>query len=306
MIELKNNHLSAKVLPFGATLASICATGHADSLTLGFSDPVDFQRIPMVAGAIVGPLANRLANGQARIEGRFYQMPRNENGRASLHSGPEGLHRRNWLPVEQSGDTVTLQCVLTHSECGLPGFRTIAATYWLEDNVLCLRMTAISDRETIMNLAHHPYWVTDSRARLRVSADHFLPVDDYKLPTGRQALVENTVFDLRQPRPVPPMLDHNYILSDAPTETPRRVAILEMPHYQLRLETTAPGLQVYAGANLPNLGTERSTGWPIAPLSGVALEPQFWPDAPSHSSFPSVRLPAHTQWSQLTRYVIEV
>lgn len=304
-VTLKNAHLEAHVLPFGATLAALYAGDDPRSLTLGFKDPADYQRIPLIGGSIVGPLANRLANGLARIDGQVHQMPRNENGRTSLHSGPEGLHRREWHLAAQTQASLTLRCALQHGECGLPGNREIEVTYGLKDNALALEIRARSDRKTLMNLAHHPYWATNAQARLKVSASRYLPVDAAQLPTGQQARVEGTAFDLRQPRPIPAMLDHNYILSEAPSDILQRAAVLEMPHYRMKLQTTAPGLQVYAGANLPNLGSEHSLGWPIAPLHGTALEPQLWPDAPNHPLFPSVLLQPDTEWSQSTVYTIE-
>lgn len=293
------------MLPYGATLAALYTNQDRRSLTLGFSEMADFQRIPLIGGSIVGPLANRLTGGRARIDGRVYQMPRNENGRTSLHSGPEGLHRREWHIVETSETHVTLRCALGHGECGLPGNRKIEATYALDGNTLSLVLRACSDRTTLMNLAHHPYWAVDQQARLKVSASHYLPVNADKLPTGQRAPVDNTPFDLRTPRPIPSMLDHNFILADAIRAKMQPSAQLEMPHYRMKLQTDAPGLQVYAGANLPQLGLDRSLGWPIAPFSGLALEPQLWPDAPSHSRFPSAILPAHTQWSQNSTYTIE-
>ena len=304
-LTLTSGTLSAKIVPFGATLAGLFAKDVSYSLTLGFADPADFQRIPLVAGAIVGPLANRLAGGVARIDGIVFQMPRNEHGRNTLHSGPEGLHRRTWHTVDASQDQVTLRCNLKHGECGLPGNREIEATYKLAGNRLSLHLTAQTDRPTLMNLAHHPYWAVDHRARLKVTSNRYLPVDADKLPLGRPSLVEDTQFDLRSARPIPTELDHNYVLGDAELESPKPVAVLQTPDYRMKLETTAPGLQVYSGAHLPKISNEKTTGWPIGPLSGVALEPQLWPDAPSHPNFPKVMLRPHTRWSQLTHYVIE-
>lgn len=304
-IPLDNGTLRAVVLPFGATLARLCFAGTTRSLILGFDDLTDFQRSPFYSGAIVGPLANRLTDGKARIDGRVIQMPRNENGRTSLHSGPEGLHRRHWQTITQSETTVTLRCTLHDGECGLPGHRDIEATYSLDGNSLLLQLTATSDRTTLMNLAHHPYWAVDKSARLRVSADSYLPVNEDKLPTGSVQSVEGTAFDLRKSCPIPQAVDHNFILSKVTSTQPYRVAWLQMPHYKLRVDTTAPGLQVYAGSSLPRLPIERTTGWPIEPYSGLALEPQIWPDAPNNPSFPSAHLEAHTQWSQNTLYTIE-
>ena len=62
----------------------------------------------------------------------------------------------------------------------------------------------------------------------------------------------------------------------------------------LTLATTEPGVQVYDGRDA------------IRPLrgryEGLALEPQFWPDALSHPHFPSILLAPGQAWQQQTRW----
>ncbi len=62
----------------------------------------------------------------------------------------------------------------------------------------------------------------------------------------------------------------------------------------LTLATTEPGVQVYDGRDA------------IRPLrgryEGLALEPQFWPDALSHPDFPSILLAPGQAWQQQTRW----
>lgn len=301
---LQNDTLKALVLPYGATLAGLWTKRSPNSIVLGFEDPADYVRFPICAGPIVGPLANRLASGKARIDGRVVQMPRNENGRNTLHSGPEGLHRREWSVATSSDTSVTLRILMGHGACGLPGNREIELTYSLNGASLELNMTAKSDAVTLMNLAHHPYWAVDHRARLRVSASHYLPVDKDKIPTGRLAPVEGTCFDLRKAVPIPKDVDHNFVLSDTADGKMRRAAWLETSNYALRIDTDAPGLQVYSGSGLPRMDLDRTTGFPIEPFSGAALEPQLWPDAPNHANFPSVTLMPGDIWSQKTAYTL--
>jgi aldose 1-epimerase len=78
-----------------------------------------------------------------------------------------------------------------------------------------------------------------------------------------------------------------------------------MPHYNLHLATDAVGLQVYAGAGLPDVTAQDTNGWPVRACSGLALEPQFWPDAPNQTGFPPIQLEQDTLWSQSIDYVFE-
>lgn len=304
ILTLQNDALRATILPYGATLSGLWRAGDAKSCVLGFADPTDYARFPIYAGSIVGPVANRLGDGRARIDGRVFQMPRNERGRTTLHSGPEGLHRRIWQVLEATPTSVTLRIHLPHGACGLPGARDIQATYRLEDTALALDLDATTDAPTLMNPAHHPYWAVDARTRIRVSSSRYLPVNAWKLPTGRQVEVADSPFDLRRSTPIPQDLDHAYILSDVADQKMRRVAWLETADYAMRLDTDAPSLQIYSGSGLPELGTHLTTGHPIAPLRGLAIEPQFWPDAPNHAGFPSILLSPDTPWQQRTRYTL--
>lgn len=304
-VTIQSPDLRAEILPYGATLKGLWAAGQADSLVLGFADNTDFQRVAVYAGAICGPLANRLADGRVRIGATEYQMPRNENGQTTLHSGPEGLHRREWQVRAAGEDFVTLECRLPHGACGLPGDRRIEAHYSVDRRAISLALSASSDRDTLMSLAHHPYWAVDHRARLKLRADRFLPVDDRKIPTGELATVEGTRFDMRRSAPIPEEVDHCFVLHRERRPDLERVAWLDMPNYRLRIDTDAPGLQVYSGSGLPRLPLERGLGWPVAPLSGVALEPQFFPDTPNNPSFPSVFLNAGEQWTLRQRYLLE-
>ncbi|MEP6065901.1 MAG: aldose epimerase family protein [Paracoccaceae bacterium] len=304
VISLENSDLKARILPLGATLTGLWNINDPRSLVLGFENAETYSRTDFYAGAIVGPVANRLSNGCVTIDGQKYQLPQNE-GQNTLHSGPDGLHHRIWNVEAVTQSSVTLRCTLADGDCGLPGMRVITAHYSLSGRVLQLNMTATSDRTTLMNLVHHPYWAMNNDARLSVASSQVLEVDSTNLPTGRVNDVDGTQFDLRTPSPVPKTLDHCFALNQHRRDRPEYVADLTMPHYALRIETDAPGLQVYAGAGLPNIFAERTQGWPIAPYSGIALEPQFWPDAPKYTHFPSILLPAGQQWVQTTRYVLE-
>ena len=262
------------------------------------------------AGAIVGPVANRIAGGDLRIGSEAFQMPRNEAGRHSLHSGSDGLHARDWTVADTDKDRATLEITLSDGEGGLPGNRRIRAHYRVTGLVLHLTIDAVTDRTTAMNPAPHAYWNLEpagdvSDHLLQIVADHYLPTDAENLPTGQIAPVAGTPFDFRTPTRLgrDAALDVNYCLGQKPAAAPRHAATLTgASGLGLTVHTTAPGLQVYSGAHLPDLPGGREGGGDIGPFAGIALEPQFWPDAPRHPAFPSILLqPAHV-WRQETEF----
>lgn len=305
--HIASDLLSADILPKGATLAALWFAGTDRSLVLSFADPADHFGIPACAGSIVGPVANRIEQGQITLNGVTHQMPCNENGVTSLHSGDKGLHMRDWTMQSHGRDHVTLEIALLDGEYGLPGLRHITVRYALCGDTLTLDISATTDKTTAMNPAHHPYWTLDGRAdvsghSLQISADHYLPTDARNLPTGERRPTKNSGFDFNTAHPVPLSgnLDVNFCLTPAIKQPAARLTGAD--GIMLEIETDAPGLQVYAGAHLPEMKGILAGGDDLAPFAGLALEPQFWPNAPHHPDFAQITLHPAQTWRQTTRY----
>ncbi len=296
-IGLTAGDLRAVILTYGATLQDLRLRGVPWPLTVG-SDRLDAYLGPLrYAGAIAGPVANRLAGAEAMIDGQPFRFEANE-GTTCLHGGATGTSQALWSIEAASPDTVTLGLDLPDGLGGFPGNRRLRATYRIEPPAtLALDLTATTDAPTLMNLAQHSYWTLDGTGtiaghRLRVAAARYLPVDDRGIPTGAAVPVDGTRFDFREGRPLEarPLYDHTLCLSDG------RVALRDVAWLTGRsglgmtLATTEPGLQVYDGRSLgggPGAGLD---GRPVEPYAGLALEAQGWPDAPHHPQFPSIVL----------------
>lgn len=308
--SIHSDTLEARILPRGATLTDLRFAGAPESLILGFRDTQNHQRIPVYAGAIVGPVANRIGAGQITLDGVTHQMPLNENGTTCLHSGNAGLHMLDWSVMAHKPDSILLGCTLAHGDHGLPGQRSITAAYRLAGDTLTVTLTALSDQTTAINLAAHPYWKLDTRDdlsghRLQIHADQITPTDAHALPIGQTAKVVGTRFDFTQPTAIPlhPALDVNYCLATQMNTAPRPCATLTgASGITLSIATTAPGLQVYNGAFLPTARGVLHGGKDLVPYAGIALEPQFWPNAPHHGDFPPITLAPDTLWQQITTY----
>lgn len=311
-ITLRSEKLEVRVLAAGAALVGVRLAGLARNLVLGFTDPADHQRVPIYAGAVVGPVANRLRDGQMPLGGKMYQMPLNEAGRTTLHSGDAGLHARVWTVKERGNTHVTLGLSLSDGECWLPGVRHFTTTYHVDGVQLLLTQTATTDRLTAVNLAAHAYWNLDgavdvSGHRLQIDAEDLLPTDALNLPTGARVSQRGSAFDFSAARPVPldPALDVNFCLADDMRANLAPAATLRgSDGTTLRIETTAPGLQVYNGSGLPDDAPTVADFPPLAPYSALALEPQMWPDAPNHRGFPTWEVAAGATYRQQTRYTL--
>ncbi len=308
-ITIRSGLLNATVLPRGAALVGVRFAGETRNLVIGFADPADHINVRMCAGSLVGPIANRVRGGRVALDGTTYQMPVNETSNC-LHSGPNGLHSLLWQIDAQTGDSVTLKTTLADGACGLPGTREISACYRITDTTLTLTLKATTDHATPMNIASHPYWNLDGRAdvgghQIKVHAAQYLPTDGQGLPTGEQRNLAGTDFDFSNDTPVPltPDLDVNFCLAAAPYGTPQpAITLTGSDGTQLDIATTAPGVQVYAGSNIPEKQVGMADCPPLKPYSGIALEPQHWPDAPHHQHFPQITLRPGETYTQTTHF----
>lgn len=304
--EIESPLLRARITARGAGLVGLWRAGWAPSLVLGTDDPAQLLSAHPFAGTVVGPIANRIGGARIRIGDETYDLPANVAPN-TLHSGPDGLHARDWETRARGADHLTLEHTLADGACGLPGARKISAVYRVKGDRLTVTLSATSDADTAMNLALHPYWTMTGAPRLKgyrlwLAAERYLTMTDTLLPTGQSAPLKGLGLIPHQPVPIGEVpLDHNICLSPAPRPGPMFAARLDAGAAgpRLHLYTTAPGLQIYDGRGLPSVAD-------IGPYAGLALEPQMWPDAPNHAAFPDITLKAGATWQQTTIYRIEL
>ena len=301
LITLSNDDLTIRITNYGARLMGVEHSG-ADYL-YGPKTAADLLADTCYCGAICGRVANRIAGGSFRLDGKDYRLAVN-NGPNHLHGGLTGYSDRVWT-VESASDTC-LQLSLTSpdGEEGYPGTVHVTATYRLEGRSLTLELVATTDAPTLLNLTNHAYWNLSTAGTvdahtLQVNATEYTPMVQ-NIPTGEIAPVAGTLYDLTSPavlgeRNAPGAIaggyDDNYVL---PTDGGvRDVAVLSNGNVTLRVATNAPGLQVYTGDYLP------------LPRGGVALEAQNYPDSPHNPSFPTIELRPGETYRRTIRWSID-
>lgn len=311
-VAIAGHGLSAWVLTHGATVQDLRLATFPQPLVLGFPQLAPYLTEGMYFGAVVGRFANRIGDGRARIAGEERRLDRNFLGRHLLHGGADGTGVRNWRLGTVAADTVTLHDRLPDGHMGFPGALDVTVRYAIAPGpALVIEVTATTDDETLCNFAQHSFFNLSGQPTV---ADHMLScpaerrteTDAELIPTGETPLVAGTRHDWRQPVPLGERLDRgliddNLCLGDRRLPSPRPVARLSAPGGPvLHLESTEPGLQVYAGDHIrpdaPGLA-----GTPYRRFAGLALEPQLWPDAPNHPGFPSARLRPGETYRQITR-----
>jgi aldose 1-epimerase len=293
-VELSSGRLRAEVLTYGAILRSLEVSGV--NVVLGLDTLEDYLTRSRYFGAVVGRYGNRIANARFTLDGREHRLPAN-NGPSSLHGGTEGFDSRVWTITAQSPESVTLELTSPDGDQGYPGTLTASVTYTLEGDAIRLDYTAETDAPTVLNLTNHSYFNLKGEGDVLdhvvgIEADHYLPVDADKIPTGELAPVKGTAFDFTEPHAVGERLDggydHCYVL-----DGDMRVSAGGLT---MEVTTTEPGVQFYSGSMLDGVAT------PYGPFAGLCLETQHFPDSPNQPRFPSTVLRPGERLTSSTSY----
>ena len=154
-----------KITNYGATVTHLMApdkNGKMDDIVIGFDTFAGYTSgMSQYFGCIAGRCANRIAGGKFSINGKEYTLATN-NGPNHLHGGEKGFDKVVWDGKSASspdGPYVELTYISKDGEEGYPGTVTATVKYTLTDkNELKVEMSATTDADTVVNLAHHTYW----------------------------------------------------------------------------------------------------------------------------------------------------
>jgi aldose 1-epimerase len=273
-------------------------------------------------GALIGRYGNRIGNGQFRLDGQVFTLPKNDPGdkpENTLHGGPGGFDHRLWKGAETpnaDGPSVLLTYVSKDGEMGFPGTLTAKVIYTLtKKNELRIDYTATTDKNTVVNLTNHSYFNLAGAGegdilghQLTIEADRFTPVNAGLIPTGELKAVQGTPFDFNKATAIGARIDqddqqlkyghgydHNYVINKGMGGMTRCVEVFEPKSGRvMEVSTTEPGVQFYTGNFLD--GTIHGKGGKVyAHRGALCLETQHFPDSPNKPSFPSTELkPGHT------------
>ncbi|MDE9449822.1 galactose mutarotase [Aliiroseovarius sp. Z3] len=282
-ITLQTDGLHARILSLGACLQDLRLEGVWHPLVLGYANPINYLSNPAYLGAVVGRVANRLSGGAITLDGKRFELDRNERDTTCLHGGRDGFSHQNWQITDHSRNHVTLGHISPHMYMGFPGRLLAKVTYRLNGTSLSITLTANTDAPTVCNMAPHIYFNLDgspdiARHRLSIAASHVLPVKN-GLPVANPVHARSLGVDVSHRADIPKGLDHHYCLSQAPRPL-RRVAVLFADTLAMSVDTTEPGLQVYDGSGL-SIVDEGLEGRSYRGRAGIALEPHRWIDAPN-------------------------
>lgn len=305
-----------EVCNYGATLVSMVVPdrhGKLGNMVLRYNRIEDYLSDKFYLGSAVGRFANRIAKAQFQLNGKIYLLDKND-GNNSNHGGFAGFNSRLFDYEEKSGKIV-FSYFSPDGEGGFPGNMHLTIIYsFSDDNELTVEYRAISDRETVFSPTCHAYFNLSAGKNtildheLKVLADDYLETDSEFIPTGKILPVAHSAFDFRDFQKISALMPlKNEILAGYNTcfiaasksDSTKLLASLREPDSGRCLDVYAslPAIQVYTGDYLSA---------PFHPFDGIALEAQFYPDAPNRAHFPSCLISPGKEAKHVIKFCVSI
>ena len=285
--------------PLGASIASVSVSAETHKWIEIAMAPDCFDPSvpdPALAGRTIGPCCGRIRDGEMRIGENQYALTRNE-GKNHIHGGRQGCAFSRWEGRQLGTDRVVFFLSLEDGQDGYPGHRRLKAEYTAAGRTLSVCYSAITDRETFLDMTNHVYWDLSGRfdgsaldQTLEIASHQVVLNDDQHLPFAIASA--DNAFDFRRPCSIreklsayqkePQLLtgrgyNNAFLLDDVLQREMSCSAQLFSPSsgLSMRLRTNAPCLVFYSGGFLESpVPPVRST-----PGKAVALEAQKVPDS---------------------------
>ncbi len=324
---LKSETVTAVILTYGGRIQSLHIDGR--DIVCGFDTLEDYENDNSYQGAIIGRYANRISEGTFTLNGKKYELAKNDKGLNHNHGGVSGFDRKVWTAEipDVRKESLVLRYTSPDGEEGYPGNLDVTVTYTLTENRLAIRYEAICDSDTYVNLTNHSYFNlkgydkgTIEDHELILYADRFTAVDLLRIPLGYTIDVTGTPFDFRVQKQIGKDIDipneqmgniggygHNYWINGS-----------KMTQYEARpllvhADVSCAGLSMQVASDMPcnQFYTSNILCGPVPFKGGVkqhkrqaiCLEPQYEPDSPSYER---TILHANEKYDFMTLYTFTI
>ena len=328
---LKNSKgMKAVVSDFGAALLKLYVpdkNGKSQDVVLGYETLEDYENGGDSVGATVGRVANRIGTGAFELNGKKYELTKNDNGENTLHGGTDFYNKRMWSVKEEDDTHVVFMLVSPDGDQGFPGEVKIEVSYTVtEENELKIHYYAIPDQDTLLNMTNHSYFNlaghasgTACNAKVWLDADAFTETDAELIPTGTVIPVEGTPMDFREGKKVAKEIgadykplklaggyDHNYVTDYYNKASVREIARAwsEKTGIEMSVLSDCPCVQFYAANFVEN--EHGKNGHVYNQREAFCLETQVEPNAVNVEAFHSPVLDAGERYYSETIYCFSV
>ena len=325
LYKVSNGDVSFVATNYGCVITSLLVpskSGAIDDIVLAPPTLDSLILSDASFGGIVGRFANRIKNACFSLNGKEYQLNKND-GENCLHGGFLRWDKLLWDEVEilefRDGAGVIFSRTSPSGEQGMPGNLRVSVRYFLDKkNNLEIGYSAICDEDTILNLTNHSYFNLAGHNKgsinshlLTLQCNQYLEAKNC-IPTGEILPVENTVFDFTTEKSLgqdinapelqePRGYDHCYCIDHSKDKLVSFAQVREPVSGRVMTVTTdMPGVQLYTANWLK--GDLGKAGKNYQSRDGFCLETQMYPDSPNKPNFPSCVLKAGETFNSTTIY----
>ena len=311
------NGASVDLSTFGATITSIKVpdkNGKIIDVTHGYNNVSPYELSPVGhAGGTIGPVANKIDNGEFSLNGETYKLEKNkDNGRTSCHGASNGFDVKNWT-ARILPDGIEFTYLKPDNEGGYPGNVEAKVTYKFDnDNKLHIIYNAKTDKDTLLNMTNHTYFNLDGAENTQENSvlNHIVTLpnsskitknNEIAIPTGEILEIEGTPFDFRKAQKLGDVInsdneqikigsgfDQNYVVDGY--DGKNLIEIADVKSYKtginLKVSTNLPGFQFYSANHLGKTSQPNGkNGSRYEKRSALCIEPQFFPNAINIENF---------------------
>jgi len=331
LLTLMNSHgVTIQVTNYGAKLVSTFVPnrdGKLDNVVLGYTCLDHYIKGHPYLGATIGRVTNRIGNAKFELDGKVIHLTKN-HGENQLHGGVVGFDSLLWNVIE-SNEQGNIPSIAFHLDSpdgdqGYPGKLSVTVRYtMLNDNSVRIEFTAITDEPTIVNMTNHAYFNLDGQKstdiykhKVKFYASNYLESTSNSVPTGKLLRVDYTPLDFRLPKEIgseinksiEPIMntggyDQFFELDSYKKGILNLMAEVEEPisGRVLQVFSTLPGMQFYS-SNFLDTEFPTSNGKVCGKHSAFCIEPSYFPDAPNHPNFSSIRLDVGKPYNETIVY----
>ena len=333
LYTLHNGFMTMQVTNYGGRVVALWMPdrrGSYEDIVLGY-DHIDKylnNEGERYLGAVVGRCANRISNATFTLNDVEYQLAKND-GENTLHGGLIGADKRVWDVTSTNDSVIAMHTVFADGEDGFPGNLDVTMSYTLtHDNQLQIRYAATTDAPTLCNFSHHSFFNLKGEGNgtildheLQINSRYMTTINDQLVPDGKFSGVKQTPFDFREKHCIGDNIaadddqirnakgyDHNWIVDKNDVKAYTRNATLTEPQSgrEMQVWSDQVGLQFYSGNFFNGKGVGKC-GKALKYREGLALEPQFFPDAINHETLsPMPILNPGEEYHQLCIYKFAV
>jgi aldose 1-epimerase len=277
---------------YGAGVKALTLNG--EPLILELSDSQKYLTADQFFGKTLGRVAGRIPDSGMIGNAPYHVL--GDKKHICLHGGVlESLSYRDFnatvLPTKK-GPAVQFEYLSPDGECGFPGNLTVKITYFLpnDSDAITIRLEAVSDKDTLVNLCNHMYW--NIFRSLNVN-DYVMQVKASKygvFKKGCQLIVKSApvpeYLDFRKPvslktrldqieKAIPEIgtLDHTFLFDKADPKEAQ--VILDTPKLTVETYTDYDAVNFYVDSSMtPVAFTNRKD---FGKRRAIAIEPELFP-----------------------------